>query len=200
MQKLCECGCGNPTPLAKQTSARRGQKQGEPIRFIQGHSSRLQVARKLTDPDSAAFFWSRVNKNPGQGPAGECWEWQGAKLAGYGLIGFDKKVLRANRVAYYFTHGDIPEGLFICHSCDNPSCCNPAHLRADTPKSNTEEMCAKNRRVSANALKTICKRGHGFTAENTRINSLGRRICITCEDTIRKPAQRQREQAKKDSL
>lgn len=83
-------------------------------------------------------FWSKVDR---RGPD-ECWPWLAAKSATrYGV--FDKT--RAHRVAYALTHGLIPEGRIVCHRCDNPPCCNPAHLWLGTPKDNTADMVAKGR-------------------------------------------------------
>lgn len=93
----------------------------------------------------ACRFWSKVDRRE----ARECWPWLGpVDRDGYGL--FDTSVeLRANRAAFRFSKGDIPQGLLICHSCDNPICCNPAHLWLGTPKANTVDSVVKRRRVGA---------------------------------------------------
>lgn len=55
----------------------------------------------------------------------------------------------AHRIAYRVTYGDPPEDKpFICHRCDNPPCCNPAHLFASTQAGNLEDMDSKGRRVA----------------------------------------------------
>ena len=56
--------------------------------------------------------------------------------------------LRAHRMAYEVAKGDIPEGMHILHSCDNPKCCNPAHLRPGTHQENMDDMQARGRRTS----------------------------------------------------
>lgn len=89
---------------------------------------------------SGRFRWDRVQVAAG------CWPWLGSvNRWGYGDCVYEGKRMNASRAAYAATYGPIAPGLVICHSCDNPLCCNPAHLRADTQASNLAECRAKGR-------------------------------------------------------
>jgi hypothetical protein len=74
-----------------------------------------------------------------------CLEWTGATLKGYGQIGDGQRVLYAHRVAYELAKGSVPDGLLVCHHCDNPPCCEPTHLFVGTVQDNTDDMIAKGR-------------------------------------------------------
>lgn len=83
-------------------------------------------------------FWMSVDR---RGPD-ECWPWTGyAEPDGYGSFFFDGRMIGAHELAVTFTTGEqrLPE-LDTCHSCGNPPCCNPGHLRFDTRRSNVEDM------------------------------------------------------------
>lgn len=58
---------------------------------------------------------------------------------GYGLLNFKGKTMRAHRKAFIDYYGPIPEGLWVLHKCNNPSCVNPEHLYAGTPKQNIND-------------------------------------------------------------
>lgn len=78
--------------------------------------------------------------------ATDCWIWQGGKNnIGYGMIRHDDKMRTTHRVSYEVHKGNIPKGMCVLHSCDNPLCCNPNHLRLGTHKDNTQDMIRKGR-------------------------------------------------------
>lgn len=123
-------------------------------------------------------FWGKVNRIGFE----ECWEWMAARDPnGYGRIGGKRpRAELAHRVAYRLTRGDIPLGLHVCHSCDNPPCCNPNHLFLGTDLDNNRDMRAKGRDANQHTGRTECQRGHSFDSVNTYIDSRGHRVCRAC--------------------
>jgi hypothetical protein len=88
-------------------------------------------------------FWSKVDMS--QGPDA-CWPWIGSLgRSGYGQVRVNKKLYKAHRVAWEKTYGPLPFGFEVCHTCDNPPCCNPAHLFKGTHLDNIADMIAKGR-------------------------------------------------------
>jgi len=78
-------------------------------------------------------LFSRVDKS------GECWLWTGAKNNhGYGSIFANGKQSLVHRVSYEMAKGPIPAGMVIDHTCHEPACLKPDHLRAATQKQNME--------------------------------------------------------------
>lgn len=77
-----------------------------------------------------------------------CWTWLGYKDAkGYGIIKRLGKSYKAHRLSYSIHKGRIPDGLVVCHTCDNPSCVNPNHLWTGTHRENQLDCNNKNRRA-----------------------------------------------------
>lgn len=88
-------------------------------------------------------FWAKVDKS------GECWNWTAFKSKGYGYIQCGQgNSVRAHRFSWVLHNGEIPEGMLVCHKCDNPSCVRPDHLFLGTPLDNVVDMLSKGRNVS----------------------------------------------------
>lgn len=108
-------------------------------------------------------FWSKVKKKR------RCWEWKGSALkTGYGLFGMSAgRRVGAHRAAWILTFGSIPNGLFVCHHCDNPCCVRPSHLFLGTHADNTRDMTRKNRQSSGsrNAAAKLTEKDVRFIKE-----------------------------------
>ena len=87
-------------------------------------------------------FWRKVNI----GKEDECWLWKvGKDKYGYGTFNVNYEIFLAHRIAYELTCGSIPDGLCVLHKCDNPPCCNPAHLFLGTRADNNKDKKEKGR-------------------------------------------------------
>ncbi len=85
-------------------------------------------------------FWSKVDKTA------DCWNWKAGKFTfGYGAFRLRRNNVRAHRFAWELTYGKIPEGLEVCHSCDNPACVRPEHLFLGKQKDNVQDAIDKGR-------------------------------------------------------
>jgi hypothetical protein len=87
-------------------------------------------------------FWSRVSV----AAPDVCWPWIRYRTKdGYGQFTLYGRLRYAHRFAWEVTNGPVPEGMEVCHQCDNPPCCNPAHLFLGSQEDNVRDMIAKRR-------------------------------------------------------
>jgi hypothetical protein len=84
-------------------------------------------------------FFAKVNKTDG------CWLWTGCHSNGRGRFSHNGSPQFAYRVSWQIHNGPIPEGLFVCHSCDNGLCVNPKHLWLGTQFDNMRDCATKGR-------------------------------------------------------
>jgi hypothetical protein len=85
-------------------------------------------------------FWKYVEKADG------CWPWTGGvDSQGYGAFGVEGKQWKAHRFSWELHNGHVPDGLCVCHKCDNPPCRNPAHLFLGTYADNVRDCHKKGR-------------------------------------------------------
>ena len=132
--------------------------------------------------DEQERFWSRVDRSPGG-----CWEWTGRRArGGYGEIWWHGRDQRSHRVAWELLEGPIPEGLFVCHHCDNPPCVRTSHLFLGTALDNNRDRQAKGRTTGpGKKTEEPCPKGHTgsfFRVARRKGDPATVRRCRECEN------------------
>jgi hypothetical protein len=127
----------------------------------------------------APRFWKYVERRSHD----ECWPWKRSLSAsGYGHFKVGAAVFIASRVSYALATGKEPGGLLVCHSCDNPMCCNPRHLFLGTDGDNHRDMMAKGR-WRANGIKGERHRWNKLTEAQARRAKFGNELgCRLAEE------------------
>jgi hypothetical protein len=102
---------------------------------------RTKPIPELTDKQRANVLAGIDKRGPD-----ECWEWRRYKDAdGYGRTSVNRKTFVVTRLMYYLATGKQPDSMMVCHTCDMPGCCNPAHLFLGTARDNKLDCMAKRR-------------------------------------------------------
>ena len=128
-------------------------------------------------------FWRKVTI----GAVDECWPFTGGcNHARYGRVRYQRHRWIAHRLAWTLTNSPIPRDMFVLHRCDNPPCCNPAHLFLGTQTDNMQDMTAKGRgkfgerngraKLTSEDVRTM---RHLYFAERKTQHELAKFFCVS---------------------
>lgn len=162
---------GSPRRLVWERATGEAPDRKRIIKFSCGNLLCMNPKHMIV-PTVEEKFWAQVKKLPGDG----CWLFQGALHRGYGQffpVQGDHRI--AHRYAWEITNGPIPEGMYACHHCDNPTCVRPSHLFIGTPAENTADMLSKGRAAHQKNPERVREK-----AKNARARALP--LCCATQD------------------
>lgn len=131
--------CGTVFDIPYRINVTRAHRPKYCSRQCGAKAAKARAAERLDER-----FWSNVDIRGRD----ECWEWTGRRApTGYGLFDHGNRPHIASRFAFMLTHDrfNLTVHQDVCHACDNPPCCNPAHLWLGDAKANSQDMVRKGR-------------------------------------------------------
>lgn len=127
----------------------------------------------MSDYGNVTFLREKIQANI-SGADDDCWLWGMSRdMKGYGVLWVNGNIQRTHRLAYTVFVGPIPDGMFVCHKCDVPACCNPSHLFLGTQLDNMRDAKKKGR------MKGGGTQASGYARKGTK-NVRTEKACAGC--------------------
>ena len=157
----------------------RWRRHGDPLIRKCGGNPPRPISERL---------WPKVDQSGGPDA---CWPFMGGRdRDGYGRFWIGDDTKPAHRAAYIAEYGPIPKGMAVCHRCDNPPCCNPAHLFLGMIADNNADMHSKERgatgehhgmhRLKAKDVREMRSRFSSGESRSSLAESFGISLTHTC--------------------
>lgn len=138
--------------------------------YCVAHRTRLKRTGEVKSdvPIQHRYFDPKVGFEERTEWRGDCLEWNGMKIGGYGRLKIGGRPVPAHRYAWERENGPIPEGMVIDHICHNPACCNVKHLRVVTPTQNTWNLSGADADNKHSGLRNVGRIGNRWRVRITK--------------------------------